>query len=120
MKSVALIALSLIAAPALGQRGTSMSRSDFEGQQTKKYQRYDLNGDGKLPADELIKARPARQDGTPYTLESVTKSIARKDADGDGSVSIAEAVASEMPRFAKMDANKDGMVSLDEKANEPK
>ena len=120
MKSVAFLTLIFVASPVLAQSDKSMSKADFQAQQTKKYQRYDLNSDGKLPADELLKARPKRMDGTAYTLESVSKSLAKKDADGDGIVTVAEAVAAEMPRFDKMDANKDGMVSVEEKANEPK
>ncbi len=120
MKSVAILTLALIAAPASAQSGKPMSKADFESQQTKKYQRYDLNGDGKLPAEELLKARPTRMDGSAYTLDSVAKSLAKKDADGDGTVTVVEAVASEMPRFDKMDANKDGSVSPEEKASEPK
>ena len=120
MRSVALVTMLFIAAPAPAQSDKPMSKADFEGQQTRKYGRYDLNGDGKLPAEELLKARPKRMDGSAYTLESVAKSLAKKDTDGDGVVTIAEAVAAEMPRFDKMDANKDGMVSSEEKANEPK
>ncbi len=120
MKSVAFLTLALVAAPASAQSGKPMSRADFETQQTRKYQRYDLNSDGKLPAEELLKARPARMDGTAYTLDSVAKSLAKKDANNDGTVTVAEAVASEMPRFDTMDANKDGSVSPEEKANEPK
>ena len=120
MKSVVLLSLALLAVPASAQSGKSMSRADFESQQTRKYQRYDLNGDGKLPAEELLKARPTRNDGTAYTLESVAKSLAKKDVNGDGSVTIAEAVASEMPRFDKMDADRNGTVTPEEKANEPK
>jgi hypothetical protein len=114
------VALALVAAPALAQSSKPMSHADFEAQQTKKYQRYDLNGDGVLPPEELLRARPNRMDGTAYTLESVTKSLTKKDANGDGKVSVAEAVASEMPRFDKMDTNKDGAVSAAEKAGEPK
>lgn len=120
MKPFAIALVAMIAAPALAQSAKPMSRADFEGQQTRKYQRYDLDRDGKLPAEELLKARPMRMDGSPYTLESVAKSLARKDANGDGVVTIAEAVASEMPRFEAMDADKNGIVSPEERATAPK
>jgi hypothetical protein len=120
MKPFAYALLVLVAAPALAQSNKPMSRADFEAQQIKKYQRYDLDGDGKLPAEELLKARPTRMDGSAYTLDTVRKSLAKKDANGDGAVTIAEAVASEMPRFDKIDADKNGMISPEERANEPK
>ena len=120
MIAAALTALTLLAAPALPQSLKPLTRDEFQAQQTAKYKRYDLNGDGKLPADEMLKARPNRQDGSAYTLDSVQKSLAKRDADKDGVVSIVEAVASEMPRFERMDTNKDGTASSEERANEPK
>ncbi|URW77081.1 hypothetical protein M9980_00235 [Sphingomonas donggukensis] len=120
MKALMLAAAVLVAAPATAQSGKTMTRADFETQQTRKYQRYDLNADGTLTPEELLKARPTRMDGTAYTIESVRKSLAKKDANSDGKVTVAEAVATEMPRFAAMDANKDGKVTPEEKAAEPK
>ncbi|WP_326524913.1 hypothetical protein [Sphingomonas sp.] len=124
MKPVAFLALTsaiaIFAAPALAQSGKPMTKADFEKQQTSKYKRYDANGDGTVTADELMKTRPNRADGSAWTLEATQKWLARRDANGDGTVTVVEAVAFEMPRFDKMDANKDGKVTADERASEPK
>ncbi len=98
----------------------TMTKADFQAQQTRKYERYDVSKDGTVTAEELMQVRPARMDGTPYTIESTRKSLMKRDANGDGKVSIAEAVASEMSRFDKMDANKDGKVTPEERTAEPK
>lgn len=120
MKSIALVAALLVAAPAAAQSDKPMSKADFTKQQTRKYERYDVNKDGVVTAEEVMQVRPARKDGTPYTLESTQKSLAKRDADKDGKVTVAEAVASEMPRFDKMDANKDGTVTAAERDADPK
>lgn len=120
MKAVTLLVLTAVAAPAFAQSGKPMSRDDFQAMLTRKYERFDLDKDGKVSAEEMVKVRPTRPDGSAVTVESMQRALAKKDANGDGAVTIAEAAASEMPRFDKMDANKDGMVTPEEKANEPK
>ncbi|MES2336746.1 MAG: hypothetical protein V4537_01465 [Pseudomonadota bacterium] len=120
MKSVAILAtLALVATPAFAQ-SKPMSRADFDASLVRKYQRDDLNGDGKLTAEEWLKARPTKSDGTPNTIEGLTKSLAKRDLNKDGTTTVAEAAESEKPRFDKMDTNKDGMVTPEEKAAEPK
>lgn len=120
MKAITLLVLAAIAVPAVAQSGKSMSRDDFQSMLTRKYERYDLDKDGKVSAEELVKARPTRADGSAITVEAMQRSIARKDANGDGVLTVAEGVASEMPRFDKMDADKNGIVSPEERAAEPK
>ncbi|HET9510204.1 MAG TPA: hypothetical protein VFO80_03560 [Sphingomonas sp.] len=120
MKSIALLAALVVAGPAVAQSDKPMTKAGFEKQQTRKYERYDVNKDGTVTAEEIMQVRPTKKDGTPYTLESTRKSLAKRDANGDGTVTIAEAVASEMPRFDKLDADKDGTVTAAERDADPK
>ena len=118
MKPIAFAVLAVIAAPALAQSGKTLTKADFEASQVRKYARYDVNGDAKVTVEELMKVRPTRTDGKAWTAKATAKWLARRDGNGDGTVTTAEAVAFEMPRFDKMDADKDGMLTPQERAKD--
>lgn len=67
----------------------------------------DANGDGQISVDEL-RASHRKMRGEAF--------LKRLDADGDGKVSKAEALAKAAARFDLADADKDGFVTREEMA----
>ncbi|MES2341584.1 MAG: hypothetical protein V4597_07895 [Pseudomonadota bacterium] len=73
----------------------------------------DLNGDGKVTADELDQVR-ARRDADGAGPRRGGGMLMRADADGDGAVTLAEAETQGRERFTRLDLDQDGLVSRDE------
>lgn len=72
-----------------------------------RFDAIDANRDGQVSFEELRAFRhQARREGF----------LARLDADKDGKVSKAEALAKAAERFERVDANKDGFITPDELA----
>lgn len=70
-----------------------------------RFDAIDANHDGQISFEELRGAHhKARGEGF----------LKRLDADGDGKVSKAEALAKATERFDRVDANKDGFITSDE------
>ena len=72
---------------------------------SERFDAIDANRDGQVSFDEL---RAARRHGPHGGM------MKRLDADGDGKVSKAEALAAAEKRFDRVDADKDGFITADE------
>jgi Ca2+-binding EF-hand superfamily protein len=81
------------------------------------FKKLDTNNDGVLTAAELEAGREAWK---AHGDEFITHMFARVDANSDGAVDLQEALNFADVRFAKLDSNHDGFVSKDEwKAGHP-
>ena len=86
--------------------------------------KYDKNGDGVLDKDELAAAKADREAALKAQR---TKRFAEIDADGNGSITLAElttalkglSAARVQAVFGRLDANHDKAISLDEFLAEP-
>lgn len=83
-----------------------------------KFDQFDKNKDGSLTSDEMPKKQP--KEGLMTTAQLVQKA----DADGNGKVTFEEMAASQ-PNFTremydKLDRNKDGVLSAEDKAEAQK
>jgi hypothetical protein len=116
------ISASVVASAALvlGAAGIAAAKGDGgqgvgNGRRAAMMQKFDANGDGVLDDAERAKLRDAF---AAKRAQRKAAMLARYDADRDGALSPAErAQATEEragARFAKLDANGDGVLSLDE------
>lgn len=76
------------------------SRLDWGGQQERRFNRLDRNSDGKL---------------TDVEFPRVDSRLVRADANGDGEVTKIEFTEGAMARFDRMDLNRDGTVTSEER-----
>jgi hypothetical protein len=97
-----------------------ISRAEQTEAAGRRFDRMDANGDGFIDAAERkammdrMRARP-----TGNTIGGQDP-LAGLDTDGDGKISKAEMAAQAMVRFDRLDADKDGKLSADErKAGRP-
>jgi hypothetical protein len=125
----AVLSLASVAglAHAQGPRGNQDANGDgvitaqeFEAAAKARFQRMDPNQDGVIDAAELAaiekrmeERRAARPDAGPGPGAGGGM-VAAMDADHDGKVTEAEALAVSKARFAKLDADKDGSLSTAE------
>ncbi len=79
------------------------------------FTRMDQDGDGKVTAEEREAMRAQFGGGDGRGPGRAGGVMARADADGDGQVTLAEMEAQARARFERMDADKDGVVSADER-----
>jgi hypothetical protein len=128
----ALAALSLASvaglAHAQGPRGNqdangdgAISAQEYEDAAKARFQRMDPNQDGVIDAAELAaiekrmeERRAARPDAGQGAGGRGGGMWAEMDADHDGKITLAEALAASKARFAKLDADKDGKLSAAE------
>ncbi|MEM9617555.1 MAG: hypothetical protein AAF936_06305 [Pseudomonadota bacterium] len=119
--SAAGLGLSMIAAGAYAGQGKGGKRWD----------RLDINGDGKITAEELSERQSelianADTDGDGAITKDEMKAYheARRaewreknnpDTNGDGVIDRTEFIASAQERFDRMDKNGDGVISEDER-----
>ena len=97
-----------------------VSASEFDASAEQRFQRMDANHDGVVDAGELaaLKARmEARRAQRPDPPQGAGKGpggrpdmLAEMDADKDGQITEAEALALSRARFAKLDKNHDGTL----------
>ena len=97
-----------------------VSASEFDKAAKPRFQRMDENHDGVIDAGELaaLKARmEERRAQRPDAPQGAGRGgggrldrLAEMDADKDGRVTEAEALAVSQARFAKLDTNKDGLL----------
>lgn len=100
-----------------------VSRAEWKGNDVS-FQMLDRNGDGVLSGDELGPAKPAPEDpaATAARLEAARVRQERifrwMDLNHDGRVTKAE-WRGEAGRFARLDRNKDGALTLEEYGKQP-
>ena len=113
----------LIASTAIavgGLSGFALAKGHM-GPRKEMIEKFDSNKDGKLDDAEKAKLREARQ---AMFAEKKAEKLARFDANKNGTLDDAERTAMHdqrvAARFAMLDANKDGAITLDEmKAAKP-
>ncbi len=95
-----------------------ISAQEFEDAAKARFQRMDANQDGVIDADELAaiqkrmeERRAGAPDGGGRAPGGWSGGLAEMDADHDGKITLAEALAASKARFAALDANKDGVLS---------
>ena len=89
-----------------------MTLSGMQARSDERFDRMDADNDGVITTAEL-EARQADRPGGGRRGFGGGKM--RADADGDGRINRAESRAAVAERFARMDANGDGMISEDER-----
>lgn len=126
----ALAALSLAAvsglAHAQGPRGNQdangdgvVSAQEFEDAAKARFQRMDANHDGVIDAAELAAIQKRMEERRAERPDAGKGgggggAWAAMDADHDGRITEAEALAASKARFAALDADKDGVLSSSE------
>lgn len=128
----ALAVLSLASAAGLahaqGPRGHqdadgdgAVSAQEYEAAAKARFQRMDANQDGVIDAAELAaiqkrmeERRAARPDGAGSGSGAGAGALALMDADHDGKVTEAEALAAGKARFDQLDVDKNGSLSAAE------
>lgn len=137
------------ASPAVGMHGDRdakpVSKADAADRRHALFARLDKNGDGKVSAEEMARARAdlqtrrldhmfARMDADhdgKISRDEAAKAmddraegrrgrhhgamLAKLDKDGDGAISAAEFDAAGDARFARLDKNGDGVITPDER-----
>lgn len=112
-------------AQAQGPRGNQdangdgvISAQEFEDAAKARFQRMDANQDGVIDATELAaiqkrmeEFRAQRPDAGPRPGGGGGGDWSAMDADHDGKVTLAEALAASKARFAALDTDKDGKLS---------
>lgn len=97
-----------------GQISREEARAAGEAMALKRFDKLDLNKDGVVTQEEIQQAHANRRAALLQKFEARFKAA---DTDGDGGLSKAEMLAG-FPRLARhfdrLDANKDGIVTLDE------
>lgn len=128
LSPTALAALCFVAATAgqahaQGPRGGQdangdgvVSAQEFEDAAKARFQRLDANHDGVIDAEELAaiqKRMEARRAEHPDAGKGGGggAALSAMDADHDGKITEAEALAAAKARFAALDADKDGELS---------
>lgn len=115
-------------AQAQGPRGNQdangdgvISAQEFDDAAKARFQRMDANSDGVIDAAELAaiekrmeERRAERPDAGPRPGGGGAGGWAAMDADKDGKITLAEALAASKARFDNLDANHDGKLSADE------
>ena len=93
-----------------------VDRAEWVTGQEARFKQLDLNSDGKLSPDELIRTPPAARGVLPSDAPSKSQStfFLRMDSDKDGFVSKPEFMAQADRNFARCDTNKDGRITTDE------
>lgn len=122
---IAAGALIAIAAPALAQTAapSGMTQQQFQASNgDKMFARLDTNKDSKISPDEFVAFRKQNADADAKAEKAGkrgTKLFARFDADKDGALSRTEAEKVLAWRFKRMDANNDGILTLEELQAKP-
>jgi Ca2+-binding EF-hand superfamily protein len=76
------------------------------------FARFDANNDGMVTRAEVDSRRSARAG---FVDRLGGKLFGRADADGDGLISLSEATAQGLARFERLDSNRDGVLTAQER-----
>lgn len=108
--------LAAVCTPAMAQRGPQgpMTLEQYKSAQQARFAAMDANNDGAVTKEELTAQIAARMGDTPPP-ERVDMMFQMIDTNGDGKATAAEAEAAETARFAKLDADHDGILTPDER-----
>ena len=122
--AVILLASSAGLAQAQGPRGNQdangdgvISAQEFEDAAKARFQRMDANGDGVIDATELAAIQKRMEEFRAQRPDAGSRpgggggDWSAMDADHDGKVTLAEALAASKARFDALDADKDGKLS---------
>lgn len=110
-KTVAAIDPTTSAVPAATGRGMAEPRT-VDGMLARARERFataDLNQDGKVTTEELEQGRADREVSGPRW--GAGGRLMRADTDTDGEVTLADVEAHTRKRFARLDTDKDAVVS---------
>jgi hypothetical protein len=101
-----------------------ITRAEAMAEADARFAKLDTNGDGQVTPDEMqamrqaMQARMAAAGRTPRAgRDGGERWGQRRDADGNGVITKADAEARAMKRFDRMDANHDGRIDKTEVAN---
>ena len=120
---IAAGAVLAVAAPALAQTSapsgpSGMTLEQFQARNTDKmFERLDANKDGKISPDEFAAFRESNAKAATKATKAGKRGqrmFARFDKDKDGALSRAEANDVLAWRFKRMDANSDGVLTIEE------
>ncbi|MDR6623758.1 EF-hand domain-containing protein [Caulobacter segnis] len=115
--AVAAPALAQTSAPS-GQPASGMTLEQFQTKNTDKmFERLDANKDGKISPEEFAAFRESNAKADAQASKAGKRGkrmFARFDKDKDGSLSRAEASDVLAWRFKRMDANNDGILTIEE------
>lgn len=97
-----------------------VTRDDLETMLSARFDKLDTDGNGSLTQEEFKAAREGRRGGGRFgggrmKGEGPHPDLSAIDTDGDGRISKAEHEASVVARFEKLDADKDGVVTDEER-----
>lgn len=90
-----------------------LSPAEAPARLAERFDQFDADRNGRLTAGELQAGRAALRASGKVRPAGGERS--RADADGDGAITRAEAEAEVRTRFARMDANRDGVLTQDER-----
>ena len=86
-----------------------IGRDEFVGRVTTRFDSADANGDGELDVDEVVARMERRR-----MERRARRMLRRMDIDGDGKVTKAELERQAAKRFAVLDRNDDGVLEVRE------
>lgn len=89
-----------------------LSRAEAEAGAGKRFEKMDLNGDGKVTPQEMTEAREKMK--AERMKERQDRHFKQLDANGDGSLSKEEMSDMAMTHFNMADTNEDGVISKEE------
>lgn len=102
-------------APATSARmAKSQTQEEMLTRARARFAAADLNQDGKVTTEELEQARADRDVSAPRWGAGGGR-LMRADTDIDGEITLADVETHARERFARLDADKDGVVRRDER-----
>lgn len=115
---------ALGAVPALAAQGPEsrgrfaqpQTRAEAEARAQERFARADADGDGFITQEELGARAEARGEASGGGKRRFGgRGFAAMDSDGDGRVALAEAQRAALERFDRVDSNRDGTISAEER-----
>jgi len=91
-----------------------LTRAEFDANRQSHFARLDADNNGQLTREEMRAGRPARGEGH-RGHRGQGRGFGNVDANNDGNITREEFLAGPIARFERMDANRDGVISADER-----